>query len=164
MIYRVSYYLKSEMIEGRAPRHMVDEEAMNPVDAVKYIKAREANPDNIVEHGVYAAKKPFPTKFGFIYLTNDDRVRWYAKVKDRFCKTCKTPIGKSQRQCASCKEKELAEKKVKKCKDCGVEITHRHRCDKCADLRANALKTIREAKNVVAKFTAKEGNNISLEM
>ena len=148
-------------MEGRAKRHTTEADATNPGKAILLasIAAVESgiSTTDFVVHGVYKAKNP-PPNSGYIYLTKEDRVRWYAKARVRMCKSCGlVEMTKCMRLCDACKlvAATQAATKVKKCKDCGTEIkTRRHRCDACADLRTQAKKEAREAKAAQARLDA----------
>jgi hypothetical protein len=197
MKYRVSFYRKSEIVAGRAPRYMVDIEAKSVEDA-QAIVIKKGDDDLVVRsgykpvtsgsflvrliHGQQAttpwtsAQKellqalneadwlelkppykqatarslqkrgaveiqdltsvaPIPEKISYVFITPEDRNKWYSSHKseqpDRLCHDCgKNEVDRYKRICDEC----LKKRSVKPCALCkeDIQIPNRHRyCDKC---------------------------------
>lgn len=139
MKYRVSFYRKSEVVKGRAPRYMVDVESPTQNGANVHVE-QEAG---VVIRSVYKAPdKPIRSKPSYVFETAADRNKWYsshkATQKERLCHKCgENEVERYKRLCVKClTEREDAAKKT--CVECGVEIpksSHRRYCDTCATKR-----------------------------
>lgn len=131
MKYRVSFYLKPEKMDGRAPRYMVDIEA-NSLEEAKTIVLK--NEDAVIR-SAYRSVDPIPEKISYVFMTPEDRERWYSSHKtahkNRLCHVCGTnEVARYRRICNECLEK----RSVKPCVLCkkDIQTPNRHRyCDEC---------------------------------
>jgi len=199
MTYRVSFYRKSEIIAGRAPRYMVDIEAESVEDAqtevlkrgddvvvrsaykpvttgsflVRLIQGQQTTPwtaaqkellallnetdwfelkppykqgtakslqkRGVVEIQDLTSVAPIPDKISYVFVTPEDRNKWYSSHKseqpDRLYHDCgKNEVGHYKRICDDC----LKKRSVKPCVLCkkDIKIPNRHRyCDECQSKR-----------------------------
>ena len=134
MKYRVSFYRKAELVDGRAPRHMVDFES----DTVEQARAHfEAEPGVVVRSVYKGVKSPILEKTGFMFESAEARNRWYnnhsaVSIKMRHCHFCKkNKVERYKRMCVECRDK----RQSKTCKICGVEISNRVYCSSCLSVR-----------------------------
>lgn len=143
MKYRVSFYRKDEVIDGRAPRYMVDVEIDSPNNIKEAIEAD--NQDLIVVRSVYKTPdKPIRENPSHIFITSEDRETWYKNhkpaYKERLCHECHTAsVKRYKRFCEECE----AKRNTGLCVLCGAIIPavsdggHRRHCSVCSELRKN---------------------------
>ena len=141
MKFRVSYYLPQEVEDGRAPRHQQDVDANNCEQAGLMIIT--ANVGAVVFKCYPPPSKAISDKPNFIYLTAEDRVRWYKKHYNtkkkeviRPCKNhpaCQNTVSKRSDLCEACKIP--ATPKEKGVCDCGEKVTKGRFCDACLQLK-----------------------------
>lgn len=141
MKYRVSFYRKDEVKDGRAPRYMVDIDA-DSVDVAK-IAILQEEPKAVIR-SAYKTPENIPIREtpSFVFLTGESRTKWYSthksSQKERVCHECnKNPVEHYKRICKECREKRGTTTE-KPCALCGNSIpipSRRRYCDDCASKR-----------------------------
>ena len=132
-MYRVSFYRKDEVIDGRALRHVADFEATT----IKQARAHFESQPNVVVRSVYKTPStPIRQESSYIFESAESRNKWYNSHStppvERLCHSCgKNSLPRYQRFCFECKSKQAQ----KICKGCGAVITSRRYCVPCAALR-----------------------------
>lgn len=142
MKHRVSFYRKSEVVAGRAPRYMVDIESETKAEALTIINEREGK--TIVVRSVYKSPEaPIREKPSYVFESAAARNKWYSSHKTtqgvgRLCHVCsKHKVERYKRICKKCRSKRLAAA-VKSCVLCNTTIaapSRRRYCDACAAKR-----------------------------
>jgi hypothetical protein len=120
MRIRISYYVNSEIENGRAPRHVIDVEADTVLEGVNKLKT---STEGFVLRSAYRAPVDEIKKTaGYIYLTPAHRKRWYKQANNtpRDCAKCSNPAPPRRRVCDSCRS-ELEKKPDKFCSKCKVK-------------------------------------------
>ena len=149
MLYRVSFYRESEIVEGRAPRYMVDLEAKSVDAAAAMVKRGD---EDVIIRSVYKPAAPIPDKISYVFVTPEARNSWYNhKTKARLCHDChKVQVDRYKRICASC----LQKRGTKPCALCGkdIKIPNRHLyCDECQLVHKKAQEKIHRERRAKRK-------------
>ena len=142
MKHRVSFYRKSEVVDGRAPRYMVDIDSNTKAEALTIICEREGK--SIVVRSVYKSPEdPIRQKPSFVFESADDRNKWYSSHKTtqgtgRLCHVCsKNRVERYKRICKKCRGKRevAAAKSCIVCKTPLAAPCRRRYCDTCSAKR-----------------------------
>ena len=111
-MFRVSFFRKSEIQFGRAPRYVVDIEAESPIDATAMVKAVDNGNDDVQIRTVYTRpNKPISDKPSFVFKNAEARIAYYRaspsenKDKVSLCKDCHTHPAEWGNYCPTCQNK-----------------------------------------------------------
>jgi hypothetical protein len=131
-LFRVSYYRKSEVVAGRAPRYMIDVESESPTEAANTLLKDEG----VIIRSVYKAPSvPIRPKPSYLFETKEARNAWYGSGihtrQERMCHDCKAvPVARYQRTCPECQSKRKVNKLCRICTNPVSNSRHWY-CDGC---------------------------------